>query len=733
MENELNLFQSKLIQLTISLNAKLEKVQEMLEDGLTSIHKNDNLLLKAASSSAPSERSDGDEDEQEDDEDAEILVLDDAESTSTMHVAGRRESQLTVIDNGEVEINDTTTEEKLQIESDGNNDTDNTDNRTDTEEKSGSPHDRYGTMIKHKPNTDNLLHSINYNQKIYSETIVQELRRQNEELSHEVKKLKLERQQNSNSLKLTPKTHSGTATLVYTPYSNISDNHRSPTIDFGAALPVNDLNQEQNDTYYICDDDEVYQNINYNGNKAQSLPGSLSTLKINCNAKKMDSNKTSNDNTPFVPNTSGTLSCDISPRSSGKGSVKLSLLKENRTLSEQLDIMQKMRQMDKDNLDLLQSPIKLDSKFDRSTISPRDSITLLNTHLMQQLKLERSSGSASSSGTYHPTPSLSAVNPMANPPLRSLSHNQTMDSITSNTTFYTTPTPSSARSSVNSNSILSTTVDSIDEHLEKWNTNIGTQPRLSAIDIFNKRRSSGKTPVSVCSNTNNAPDTPQAQLSTPQTPQSINVDDREREDSLNCTPTSPDKQSVHLEHTPTKLEQSLTMTVPYGAMQYNQQNENDVKEINQAKMDDDMDPADDDIKNFDDNNLDEWDDNDLRILGELRNKKLPNDDITKFLDDPILREENEDDDEESSEGYDYSNTDDEFYSNNFSQSDIHNANNSGVLGINAFQRTRTDSQIFRSIGMELSKKLKAKSVESPCQSNQRLSSTFALHWINLKK
>merc|ERR1719203_1831741 len=49
---------------------------------------------------------------------------------------------------------------------------------------------------------------------------------------------------------------------------------------------------------------------------------------------------------------------------------------------------------------------------------------------------------------------------------------------------------SSARSSVQSNSALSTTIESIDEHLEKWNT--PQQRRLSALELssYIKRKSS---------------------------------------------------------------------------------------------------------------------------------------------------------------------------------------------------------------------------------------------------
>ena len=125
---------------------------------------------------------------------------------------GHRESQSTMIVNG------------CEDSKHGDIDHDKTKN-IDTKEnhamegKNDNDKSKFGTTIKHKPNTDNLLSSINYNQKIYSETIVQELRKQNEELLHEVKALKLEKQQIS--LKLTPQsTFNAGTTLVYTPYSN---------------------------------------------------------------------------------------------------------------------------------------------------------------------------------------------------------------------------------------------------------------------------------------------------------------------------------------------------------------------------------------------------------------------------------------------------------------------------------------------------------------------------------
>ena len=247
------------------------------------------------------------------------------------------------------------------------------------------------------------------------------------------------------------------------------------------------------------------------------------------------------------------------------------------TLSEQLHSMQRMRRLDKDHLDLLSSPMAAAE----------------NKRVLQR------SHSASSAGSC-------SVN---------MGHGvQSVQSITTNLS-----TPSSARSSMQSNSMLS-----IDEHLERWNHSQHGR-------LFNKRRSSANSALSSVSG-------PSGGAMTPMT-------------------ASSDK-------TPrTALEQSTTRTLSFGDIQYA---EHGARARSKGHGD---------------------------AVPEEKAPGGPYDDYSYCTDDEVA-----------------------YYSNRGGDSD-------GAKGV------RCDADL----GLEFSRRMKAKSAESPCRNKHRLSSSFALHWINLKR
>jgi len=447
--------------------------------------------------------------------------------------------------------------------------------------------------------------------KVEHSSIVTQLREQNQRLVSQIKQFKNGGQKVG-------------FTAIKIPTEKNEDEDRVPgmLLEQPGSRKTDDEEEEEDeedDTYYICDD-YVQETM-----KKESISQS-EIIADTINPKFPE----------LVENTSST------------------------TLCEQLTIMEKMR-------NLLQSPLQQSSvsKFDRikCSISPRDSITLLNqskTSPKKNNEIARSStssdssvSSVSSASSASSESSLLSAHTMichknantqspSSTTVMLLPHhgNQPLASLNSNTSYYTTPTPSSCRLSVHSNSMQS------------------TPSSVSLASSVNSRSRS----------------------------HSQEVEERFQNQKHTFLAQSLTTETEHADH-------FVAVDVVAGG--------GGGSDLEQQKQE-----------------------------------------IHKFMDDSVLKEENESDfdddaietdedaeEDDVSEEEEYSTDDETYYFNNFSLND----GGGNVQAVNGMFRQRTDSQIFRESGLELSRKLKAKSVESPCHNNQRLSSTFALHWINIKK